>query len=265
MSSFLSFCILILNEWYGDYMKEKVPCKEEFCNFEDAKYIDDNYYKAYEKRYKQVYKHNYLWSSKDSSPDVIEVIENNGVSQGSKILELGCGEGRDAIFLLNKKYDVTAVDYSNTVIEKCKELSNYKYNDNFLQFDIINDELNEKFDFIYSIAVIHMFVNKEHRNKFYNFIYNHLKPNGIALIASMGDGKKIYETDIQKSFDDVERVVVNNEKKIKIATTSCKIVDWKTFEKELADNNLVIKKKWISTKIPEFNPAMCVIVCRKEK
>ncbi len=226
--------------------------------------LNDNYYKAYEKRYQQVYKHNYLWSSKEPTPDVIETILKEKIPSDAKILELGCGEGRDAIFLLNKNYNILAVDYSNTVIEKCKELSNYKYNDKFKQFDIINDTLEDKFDFIYSIAVIHMFVSQKHRNKFYNFICNHLNTNGIALIVSMGDGIKEYKSDIYKSFDDVERIVVNNDEKINIATTSCNIVNWNTFEQELLSNNLVIKRKWISEVIPEFNPAMCVIVCRKE-
>ena len=178
-------------------------------------------------------------------------------------MEIGCGEGRDAIFLLNKNYNIVAIDYSNTAIEKCKELSEYKYNNKFKKFDILNDKLDEKYDFIYSIAVIHMFVTEDHRNKFYKFIYEHLKQNGIALIVSMGDGEKIYESDISKAFDDVKRVVVNNNKEINIATTSCKIVNWKTFEHELLVNNFDIKKKWISHNIPEFNPAMCVIVCRK--
>lgn len=238
--------------------------ENEYWGNDDFNDIDDDYYKAYEKRYQQVYKHNYLWSSKEPTPDVIETILKEKISSNAKILELGCGEGRDAIFLLNKNYDVLAVDYSNTVIEKCKELSNYNYNDKFKQFDIINDTLNDKFDFIYSIAVIHMFVNKEHRNKFYNFIYSHLNKNGIALIVSMGDGIKEYKSDVTKSFDDVERVVVNNDEKINIATTSCNIVNWNTFEQELLNNDLIVKRKWISEKIPEFNPAMCVVACRKE-
>lgn len=245
-------------------MEEKESYKENFCNSKDD-FIDDNYYKAYDKRYKQVYKHDYLWSSKNPSPDVIETIQKYKIPLNAKMLELGCGEGRDAIFLLNKDYNVMAVDYSDTVIKKCNELSNNKYNNKFKQFDIINDKMNEKFDFIYSIAVIHMFVSEKHRNKFYSFIYEHLKSNGIALIVSMGNGEKKYETDVTKSFDDVERVVINNEKKINIVATSCKIVDWNTFEQELSNNNLIIKKKWISNKVPEFNPAMCVIVCRKEK
>ena len=232
---------------------------------DNFKNINDDYYKAYEKRYQQVYNHNYLWLSKEPTPDVIETIIKEKIPTTAKILELGCGEGRDAIFLLNKNYNVFAIDYSNTVIEKCKELSNYNYNNRFKQFDIIKDTLKDKFDFIYSVAVIHMFVNKEHRDKFYKFIYSHLSANGIALIVSMGDGIKEYKSDINKSFDDIERVVINNDEKINIATTSCNIVNWNTFEQELLSNNLIIKRKWISKRVPEFNSSMCVVVCKKKK
>ena len=226
---------------------------------------NDNYYMAYEKRYKQVYEHNYLWSTIKPSPEVYDTILKYNISKKHKILEIGCGEGRDAIFLLNNGYNVLAVDYSKTVVEKCKELSNYKYNDCFRQLDIIKDKLNGKYNFIYSIAVIHMFVNQEHRSKFYKFVYNHLTNNGFALIVSMGDGIKNFESDTNKSFENVQRTVVNNEKKIDVAMTSCKMVDWETLEKEINDNRLMIIEKWISNEVPEFNPAMCVIVHKKEE
>ena len=225
--------------------------------------IEDNYYKAYEKRYQQVYNNNYLWSSRKPTDEVITTIENENIKKDAKILEIGCGEGRDAIFLLEKNYNVLAIDYSNTVIEKCKELSNYKYPNNFKKFDIINDLLEEKFDFIYSIAVIHMFVSKKHREKFYNFIYNHINQNGLSLIVTMGDGIKEYTSDITKSFNNTKRTIINNGKSINVASTSCKIVSWSTFEKELTDSNLIIKNKWISNKIPEFDSSMCVLVSKK--
>ena len=82
--------------------------------------IEDNYYKAYEKRYQQVYNNNYLWSSRKPTDEVITTIKNENIKKDAKILEIGCGEGRDAIFLLEKNYNVLAIDYSNTVIEKCK-------------------------------------------------------------------------------------------------------------------------------------------------
>lgn len=225
--------------------------------------IEDNYYKAYEKRYQQVYNNNYLWSSRKPTDEVITTIENENIKKDAKILEIGCGEGRDAIFLLEKNYNVLAIDYSNTVIEKCKELSNYKYPNNFRKFDIINDLLEEEFDFIYSIAVIHMFVSKKHREKFYDFIYNHLNQNGLSLIVAMGNGIKEYTSDITKSFNNTKRTVINNGKSINVASTSCKIVSWSNFEKELSDSNLIIKKKWISNKIPEFDSSMCVLVSKK--
>lgn len=228
----------------------------------NKKNINDNYYKAYEKRYKQVYKNNSLWSSKEPTPDVVNTILKENIPINAKILDLGCGEGRDAIFLLNKNYNVFAIDYSKTVIEKCKELSNYKYNNKFKQFDIITDTLENKFDFIYSVAVIHMFVNDEHRNKFYKFIYDHLTTKGCALIITMGDGIYEYKSNINTSFNNTSRVIVNSGVSIKVATTSCNIVSWGTFERELLDNGLIIKEKWISKEIPEFNSSMCVIVCK---
>ena len=81
----------------------------------------DDYYKTYEKRYSQVYEKNMLWSS------------------------------RVAIHLLNNGFNVFAVGYSQTVIDKCRQLSNYKYNNHFKQIDLISDKIEEKFDYIYSI------------------------------------------------------------------------------------------------------------------
>ncbi len=203
-----------------------------------------------------------MWSSKSPTPDVFETIKKYNIPVSASILDLGCGEGRDSIFLLDNGYNVLAVDYSDTVIEKCRKLIQNKYNSKFRQFDIMSDVMDEKFDFIYSIAVIHMFVSEKHRNKFYSFIYDHLKDDGAALIVSMGDGKKVYESDIKNSFNDVERVVLNKDEKINIAATSCRIVDWDGFESELLNNNLIIKEKWVSENIPEFNSMMCVVVSR---
>lgn len=222
--------------------------------------ILNNYYKAYEKRYKQIYNINQLWSSEISTPDVLNTINVLEISKDSKILELGCGEGRDAINLLNKNYNVLAVDYSKTVINKCNELSNYKYRHNFKRFDILKDKINEKFDFIYSIAVLHMFITNEHRRKFLDFVYEHLKPNGYALIGTMGDGIKEFESDVNEAFVDKKRTILNSNKEVKIVSTSCKIVNWNVLKDEINSSKLLIYDKWISTDVPEFDKMMFVIL-----
>ena len=174
--------------------------------------MKEDYYKAYEKRYSQVHQTGQLWEMHKYSREVIDTINEYNITKDDKILDLGCGEGRDAIYLLDNGYNVLAVDYSTSAIQKCNELTENKYKNNFKQFDLITDNIDEKFDFIYSIAVIHMFVNEKHRQKFYQFIYNHLKENGKALVIAMGDGKKEYSSDVNNAFLNSERININNNK-----------------------------------------------------
>jgi len=136
------------------------------------------------------------------------------------------------------------------------------YVNSFKIVDCLTNQLDEKFDFIYGIAVIHMLVLDEDRAKFYQFIYNHLKENGLALICSMGDGIKEYQSDISKAFELQER---NSEVgSVRIATTSCRMVSFETFEKEIKKQNLKIVEKGITSSLPDFNELMFAVVRRVE-
>lgn len=225
--------------------------------------MKNDYYKAYDKRYRQTYENNSLWEISERTKEVIDTLKKYKITKKSNILELGCGEGRDAIYLLDNGYNVLGVDYSFTVIDKCNELTNYKYVNNFKQLDLIENLLNEKFDFIYSAAVIHMFVLDEHRNKFYNFIYDHLKDNGIALIISMGDGVLEINSDLEKAFDDTKRVNINTNKEIMVASTSCRVKKIDEMKKEIQLNNLKILEEKIIDDVPSFNKCMLFIVKKK--
>ena len=225
--------------------------------------MKNDYYKAYDKRYRQTYENNSLWEIPEGTKEVIDTLKKYKITKNSDILELGCGEGRDVIYLLDNGYNVLGVDYSFTVIDKCNELTNYKYVNNFKQLDLIENSLNEKFDFIYSVAVIHMFVLDEHRNKFYNFIYDHLKDNGIALIISMGDGTLEINSDLEKAFDDTKRVNINTNKEIMVASTSCRVKKIDEMKKEIQLNNLEILEEKIIDDVPSFNKCMLFIVKKK--
>lgn len=225
--------------------------------------MKNDYYKAYDKRYRQTYENNSLWEILERTKEVIDTLKKYKITKNSNILELGCGEGRDAIYLLDNGYKVLGVDYSFAVIDKCNELTNYKYVNNFKQLDLIENSLHEKFDFIYSVAVIHMFVLDEHRNKFYNFIYDHLKDNGIALIISMGDGTLEINSDLEKAFDDTKRVNINTNKEIMVASTSCRVKKIDEMKKGIQLNNLEILEEKIIDDVPSFNKCMLFIVKKK--
>lgn len=102
--------------------------------------------------------------------------------KNATLLEIGCGSGRDASFMVKQEYDVIAIDGSANMIEEAKkihpELSKklfHKTLPNNLKFD-------NEFDGVYSIATL-MHLSKEDITKIILQIYTLLKENGKFLIS----------------------------------------------------------------------------------
>ncbi len=221
-----------------------------------------NYYEAYDKRYKQVHDKGLAWSPANNTKIVEEVINKYHLEQ-ENMLEIGCGEGRDAKYLLDKGYDVLATDISKEAIDYCiKNDPNNK--DNYQVLDVLKDNSSDdKYGFIYSIACLHMLVLDEDRNKYYKYIHDHLKDDGYALILTMGDGIDESSSDISKAFDDVQRIHQESNQEISVATTSCRIVNFDTLLKEVEDNNFNSIKYGITEIENHFDIIMYIIVQKR--
>lgn len=59
-----------------------------------------SYYQAYDNRYQQIHEQSLHWFSEEPSPIVLEIMKKYRVSKAAAILKIGCGEGRDAAYLL---------------------------------------------------------------------------------------------------------------------------------------------------------------------
>ena len=215
------------------------------------------YYKAYNERYVTAHSHGVSWSSNISTPIVGDVLKRYGIDHSQRLLEIGCGEGRDSGSVLENGYNLLATDVSEEAILYCKKHFE-KYKNCFRVLDVLSDNPKTKFNFIFSVAVVHMLVLDVDRDMFYQFIKKHLTPNGIALICTMGDGKYEMQSDIKDSFNLVERE--HEFGKIKVAATSCRMVSYETFEKEIERNGLEIIEKGITQSPPDFNNLMYAIV-----
>ena len=121
------------------------------------------------------------------------------ITKSSSVLEIDCGEGRDSKTMLEEGYNLMPSDVSSEAIAYCKKLM-LDYEDKFCVLDCLSNDLNSKFDFIFSVAVIHMLVQDDDRKGFYNFVHKHLGENGIALICAMGDGETMMQSDIANAF-----------------------------------------------------------------
>ena len=217
------------------------------------------YYEAYDERYKIAHSKGISWSSDIRTPIVLATLNKYNIRPEQMILEIGCGEGRDSRAVLDGGYNLIATDISDEAVKYCKSIMP-KYKDKFSVVDCLSDKLNQKFDFIFAVAVIHMLVLDEDRDKFYRFIYDNLSKDGVALICTMGDGIYEMKTDISDAFSLQERN--HSSGKMMVTATSCRIVSFDTFENELKRNNLVVKGKGITESFPDFDKLMYAVVVK---
>lgn len=221
--------------------------------------MERKYYEAYDDRYRQIHEQDLQWFYENPSPIVTEVIREFDISLKHRLLEIGCGEGRDAFRLLKQGFNLLATDVSPEAITFCrKKLPDSA--ERFQVLDCVAGELSGTFDFIYAVAVVHMLVPDEDRNAFYRFIREHLGSTGIALICTMGDGKFERQSDIRTAFDMQDRVHEQTGKTVQIASTSCRMVSFETFEKELARNGLSVIKQGVTAIEPDFSQMMYAVV-----
>ena len=76
-------------------------------------------------------------------------------SEDKKVLDIGCGEGKDAVYMAQKGYDVTAFDLTENGIRKTVSLAKNKgVKINAYVDDINTFTTDEQFDIIYSTGTV---------------------------------------------------------------------------------------------------------------
>ncbi|MFR9231617.1 MAG: class I SAM-dependent methyltransferase [Eisenbergiella massiliensis] len=99
-----------------------------------------------------------------------------------RLLEVGCGEGKDAVFFARNGYQVTAFDVTESGIEKAKRLADiHQVEINFFRADLHDYRLDEEFDVIYSSGVFHHILPELRREIMENYIA-HTAPGGMHAI-----------------------------------------------------------------------------------
>ncbi len=215
------------------------------------------YYAAYDERYKTAHARGVSWSSDRCTPIVLETLKRYGIPRTASILEIGCGEGRDARAVLEAGYRLLATDLSAEAVAYCQRTLPH-YAECFSVLDCLSDGLAERFDFLYSVAVIHMLVLDRDRDGFYGFVRDHLTPDGLALICTMGDGDTEYQTDISTAFTLQERD--HESGPMQVVGTSCRMVSFHTFENELRRNGLAVVGRGLTSSLPDFNSLLYAVV-----
>lgn len=248
-------------------MKKILSDAEMFLNErEKVSTAERPYYDAYDDRYRQAHRENLEWFSRSPSLILHDVMDRFDVQRYAKMLELGCGEGRDAIPLLQQGYNLLATDISREAVSFCQKNA-AEYSGSFRILNCVSGDLPGRFDFIFAIAVLHMLVTDADRDGFFHFIHEHLSETGIALVCSMGDGTIQRQTDIAHAFDLQERTHGESGRSIRVAATSCRMVSFETLRSEISRNKLKLSEQGITHLQQDFGDMdiMYAVVKRDEK
>jgi len=106
---------------------------------------------------------------------------------GGEVLDLGCGEGRNTLFLLEQGMSVTAVDISANAITKLKSQA-VKHGDQLrteIQ-DVRAYRFAKQFDLIIAHGLLHLLPRSDW-SRIIRFMKQHTKPLGFNIVAVFTD------------------------------------------------------------------------------
>jgi len=113
------------------------------------------------------------------------------LTKDMRILDAGCGSGRNLTYLLHTGYDVYAIDRSETAIQELQRLADLiapKWAKEQARVEAVEQMsfADASFDFIISSAVLHFADNEEHFDQMVDELWRVLKPGGklFARLAS---------------------------------------------------------------------------------
>lgn len=117
------------------------------------------------------------------------------VPEGGKILDLGCGSGRDSMNFMKLGYEVIAVDGAKKLAKKASVLLGKEV----IVSTFEELELKEKFHGIWACASL-LHIKREDLKIVLNNLYNNLEDNGVFYM-SFKYGEKEYVDDKNRYFN----------------------------------------------------------------
>lgn len=116
-------------------------------------------------------------------PDALAREAEKLFPRGAKILELGCGVGRDSRFFAHQGHQVLATDFSETVLDQNRQMAHgsnpeWKFLDVTKPFDYASGT----FDVVYACLTLHYFDHKT-TTAIYKEIARVLKPAGLLCFS----------------------------------------------------------------------------------
>ena len=133
------------------------------------------------------------WIIDQAQPDLIAAAEKGEVC-GPTVLDVGCGDGNNAIYLASRGFDVTGVDVSAKAISIAKQKAREAGVDvTFMTLDALNiGALGKRFDTVIDFGLFHNFEG-DNRERYVRALSDVCVSKGQLLMQCLGDQAGEYD------------------------------------------------------------------------
>ena len=143
------------------------------------------------------------WAKQEQVDDYLRKLEPimQDLPKEGKLLELGCGDGVNSLWLAERGFEVTGVDIAPSAIQWADEkLEATTLNVDFQLGNVLDlkNFADETFDFVLDGHCFHCIIGQD-REAFLQNAHRVLKKNGIFIVTSMCG--EITSDEILKNFD----------------------------------------------------------------
>jgi len=135
---------------------------------------------TFKQRFDQKYKSDPNLFGREPMPVLKEALK---YVSGGKALDLGVGNGRNALYLLDNGFEVTGVDISEEGIKSLKQNLPEHAKIKLSVSDVADYETDEKFDLICAVGLLHFF-DIQNIKKLIKKMKDYTKMGGINVIGA---------------------------------------------------------------------------------
>jgi tellurite methyltransferase len=169
---------------------------------------------------------------------LMDLILKGKISEKAKVLDAGCGEGRNGIYFINRGYDYVGIDTDRSKVSLIDFLSKGANASFFIEDIKTFAERGETFDFIICSRVLHFAHSVEHFMEIWSDLVSMLNEKGIIYISM----DSVIDTDMGVKTDNGRYQFPDNEVRFAITTDIYKKIK-KGFEEIESLKTLVAHNK----------------------
>jgi tellurite methyltransferase len=135
-------------------------------------------------QYDQKYAQSDFYWGKKPSTFCLKVLELLPVDRPVRLIDIGCGEGRNAVFFARNGYQVTAFDLAASGVDKTRQLAAQAgVHVNAFKADMLEYRLTETFDVVFCHGCL-QYVPQEMRQALLENYKQHTNSGGLNVLSA---------------------------------------------------------------------------------